>query len=167
MRGQLAERGVRCHGVVISEPSRELVQYDRSGRDVGAGQVVPAHGVHECFRHAVRLWARGRRGDGHKVQPLRRDDRIERRVDAAVVAEPLDRLIGALPGSEPGRDRLLHELLNIPAQEVTGHRDVSEHLTVVAIESEAHLDDLTFQQAISSTSLHPRSFDTARWISPR
>jgi hypothetical protein len=36
----------------------------------------------------------------------------------------------------------------------------------MAVQGEAHLHDLAAPHAISSTSLHQRSFDTARWIKP-
>ena len=129
-------------GIVIGEPSGQLVAHRARGREVCAGEVVTAQRVNERFRHTVRLRTRDRSRDRYQVQALRCDDRIERGVDAPVVTQPLDRSVRPLAGAEACGNRPLHELLDIGGAEIPRRGDVGEHFTVVTIQGETYLDDL-------------------------
>ena len=138
----VAERRVRRDRVVVSDPGGQHVEDRLSAAPVGAADVVALERVDEGLGHAVRLRARHRRGDRREVEALGRADRVERRIDRAVVAEPLDRRVGPVARPEARRHRVLHELLDVARREVVGCGHRRQALAVVAVECEADLDVL-------------------------
>jgi len=143
------------HGVVIGDPGRDLVEYAGSRREVSPDDVVPPQGIHEDLRHPVGLRARRWGSDRHQVQPLRRNLRLERRVDAAIVTEPADRRGRPRAVPKPPRHSPVHERLNIDRTKIPRHRHGGQHLTIMAVQGEAELHELPISAGDLNTITAP------------
>ena len=126
---------MRVHLVVVLEPAIELGQ-DRSGVGPGAEpDVIALEGLHEGLGDAVGLRAAHGREARHEADGVGERDRLVRGEAAAVVGEPLHRVLGS-QGTEAAFDRKQHEIAHRDAADPAGTGGPGEHLAVVGVDGE-------------------------------
>jgi hypothetical protein len=109
--------------------------------EIRAGEIVATQRVMKGFGDPIRFGTAHRRGDRREAMSLSRDHRLERGVDRAVVAEPLNRVrcarrVEAMADSSAG------ECANIVAVQFLRRRDPGEALAIATVEREGGLHDL-------------------------
>lgn len=97
------------------------------GLGVGPGahtDVVALEGSDERLGHAVGLRAADRRRERHQADVAGEGAGVAGGVAAAVVAQPLDRLVQAVHGSEAMLDGGEHQVLHVLGGDAAGRRDM-------------------------------------------
>ena len=96
--------------VVILKPLGQLPEHGLRIRKVGELNIIPLEGVDKRFRHAVALRTYDRGGAHDQAHNLGKLPGLFGGVAGAVVGKPLDRMEKRFRSSEPGLQRLYHQV---------------------------------------------------------
>src|SRR5271165_2285433 len=103
--------------------------------------IVSLEGLHERFRHAVRLRTAHRGEAWHQAQSICKLDRLVSPVAAAIVREPLHRVRQGAR-SEAALDALQHQITDHLPADTTGGGAPGHDLPIAGVQGEGDPDNL-------------------------
>lgn len=153
------------NAVVIADPAEYLIEYRGRGAPICAGQVIPLERVHKGLRHPVRLRTVGRCRNRRESEPLGGAHGVERRADAPVIREELHRVCGPRIPKRVAATAA-NRACTSDARYVRGTATVAIASRSWQSRMKPSSTSSPFQHAISSVSLHRRSFELPRTTRP-
>lgn len=127
---------MRVDGVVVVEPSGQLVDHGSGVGLFGDADVIPLHGAHERLGHAVGLWAFDRGCARPEVDLAGKAAGFSGGVAAAIVGQPFDSGRQAVHAAEAVLDGGDHEVAHVLGGYAGSGSNEAHCLAIAAVERE-------------------------------
>ncbi len=147
---------MRVDGVVVVEPAWQLADHGSGVGLFGDANVVPLHGAHERFGHAVGLRAFDGCCAAPEVDLAGEAASLLGGVAAAVICQPFDGGRQAVHAAEAVLDGGGHEIAHVLGGYASSGGNKAHRLAIAAVEREGTRTFSPLSQPISNPSEHQR-----------